>query len=393
MKYLGIMDIPAPWREPVFERVGRELGADFHVVYFRDNETRRLWKFPHGKHSRSILPGYNFVLFGVERFFNPGIVGYLLRNRPRVALIFASTKDPSGFLALLTCRLLGTKIILMSDTWMGRDRNINWIQRLVRRVIYRWFADAYVGASKRTLEMFAHYNPKTRPEQGYLSHLVADNDFFTQKLAAGPVARDYDVLLSGRIAPEKNPVFFAEVCGRIKARRGRCRALVMGSGSEELKAAMEDAMRRLGVDYHFAGFIQRDDLPAHYARAKLLLLPSGGDCWGVVINEAMAAGTPVITTEWTAAAGELVLDGVNGHVLPLDEEVWSERICGLLDDPARLDAFGRRARETVARFSFDTAAAGMVAALRGCASGGGGGAAFPAAPPSGPGPAAAQPHR
>ena len=48
VKYLLITDIPAPWREKVYENVYHELGDEFHVAYCGRNEKRRLWKFAEG---------------------------------------------------------------------------------------------------------------------------------------------------------------------------------------------------------------------------------------------------------------------------------------------------------------------------------------------------------
>ena len=95
----------------------------------------------------------------------------------------------------------------------------------------------------------------------------------------------------------------------------------------------------------------------------MLLLPTAGDCWGVVINEAMVAGTPVVTTVMTAAAGELVIHEENGYVLPLDAAAWSSAVAGLLSDQAKWDLFSKRAREKVSEFNFDNAATGIVDAF------------------------------
>ena len=122
MDYLIISDIPTPWREPVFERVYRKLAGAVQVVYFKDNEKRRLWTFRMGSHPKTILKAITLTTGGTERFFNPGLVPFLLRRRPRVALIFASIKDPSGWLAMGLCRMLGTKVALLDDSWLGRDR-------------------------------------------------------------------------------------------------------------------------------------------------------------------------------------------------------------------------------------------------------------------------------
>ncbi|MBP7827627.1 MAG: Alpha-D-kanosaminyltransferase [Verrucomicrobia bacterium ADurb.Bin118] len=363
MRRLIISDIPTPWREPVFERVYQRLGGDLPVVYFKHNEKRRLWTFQMGRHPKTILKAITLTTGGTERFFNPGLLPFLLRYRPCIALIFASIKDPSGWLAMLLCRLLGTKVALLSDSWHGREQGFGRLRRLTRHLVYKHLGDAFVGASRQTLALYRHYNPRLREEQCFLSHLVADNDFFEQRLAGRPIERRFDILFSGRIVAVKNPRFFAEVCAALKARLGQCRVLIIGEGEASLKAEMREVFDRGGVTYEFAGFIRHEELPDYYAQARLLLLPTAGDCWGVVINEAMIAGTPVITTEWTAAAGELVRHEQNGYVLPFDVNAWAAAAADLLTDPARWEAFSRRARETVREFNYDNAAAGILAAF------------------------------
>jgi len=362
-EYLIINDIPTPWREPVFERVYRKLGDRVQVVYFKNNEVRRLWTFQMGSHPRTILKSITVTTGGTERFLNPGIIPLLLWQRPRAVVVFASIKDPSGWLAMGLCRLLGTKVALLDDSWMGRDRHIGPLQRWARQVVYNSFGDAFVGTSQQTLEMFRHYNSRIVDAQCFLSHLPADNEYFESRLSGQSIERRFDVMFSGRIVNVKNPAFFAEVCGAIRARLGQCRVLVIGEGEEGLKARMREIFEQHGVTYQFAGFIPHTALPEYYAQSRLLLLPTSGDCWGVVINEAMAAGTPVITTEWTAAAGELVLDCRNGRVLPLDVQTWASAASELLMESRKWEEFSQSARETVKEFNYDRAANGILDAL------------------------------
>ena len=364
MKYLILSDIPTPWREPVYERVHRALAGDVRVAYFKGNEKRRLWTFKQGSHPKTVLRSLTISVGGTERFFNPGIVPLLLRDRPRVALLATCLKDPTFWLAAVVLRLLGTRLALLEDTWAGRDRGIGPLQKLARRTVYRAFGDALVGTSRQALALYRHYLPRIKPEQESLSHLVADNAHFLARLDGRDLERRYEVMFSGRIAPVKNPEFFAQVCAGVKSRLGRCRVLIIGDGDGSLKAAMRAVFDANGVDYDFAGFIPHDKLPDYYAQAKLLLLPTSGDCWGVVINEAMLAGSPVITTDMTAAAGELVLDGQNGHVLPLDVEAWVTAIVELLRDPEKYGRFSASARAKVREFDFDRAAEGILEAFR-----------------------------
>ena len=363
MKYLILNDIPTPWREPVYERVYGALSGEVQVVYFKANEKRRLWSFDLGSYPKTILRNVTLTIGDTERFFNPGIIPLLLRERPRIALLATCIKDPTFWLALIILRAIGTKIALLEDTWMGRDRGINVSQKLARRVVYTAFGDAYVGTSRQALALFAHYNHSLRPEQQFLSHLVADNALFNARLDSLHLERRFDVMFSGRIVPVKNPEFFAKVCAGVKARLGRCRVLIIGDGDEVLKAGMRSIFEEYGVEYEFAGFIPHRRLPDYYAQSKLLLLPTSGDCWGVVINEAMLAGTPVITTDMTAAAGELVLDGRNGSVLPLDAEAWTQAVVEMLSNGKKWERLSESARSSVQEFNFDRAAAGILAAF------------------------------
>lgn len=363
MDYLIVSDIPTPWREPVFERVYEKLAGAVQVAYFKNNEKRRLWTFNMGRHPKKILKAITLTTGGTERFFNPGIVPFLLRQRPRVALIYSSRKDPSGWLALALFRLLGTKIALLDDSWLGRDRNIGRLRRWARHLMYNGFGDAFVGASRRTLEMHRYYNGGIRDAQCFLSHLVADNDYFEKRLAGRQTERRFDVMFSGRVVKVKNPAFFAQVCAGIKARLGTCRVLVIGAGDADLTAQMKSVFQQHGVEAEFAGFISHTCLPDFYAQSRLLLLPTLADCWGVVINEAMAAGTPVITTEWTAAAGELVLHERNGYVLPLELQAWVSAASELLTNDSKWQSFSECARQKVKEFNYDRAASGILDAF------------------------------
>ncbi len=66
----------------------------------------------------------------------------------------------------------------------------------------------------------------------------------------------------------------------------------------------------------FPGFAQREDLAGLYALAEALVLPTHSDPWGLVVNEAMACGLPIIVSSVAGCAADLVEDGWNGYVVP-----------------------------------------------------------------------------
>ena len=79
---------------------------------------------------------------------------------------------------------------------------------------------------------------------------------------------------------------------------------------------------------HFPGFVQYDDLPVYYALARYaLLLPSLKDTWGLVVNEAMASGLPVLVSDRCGCASHLVEENENGYVIsPESTEAITNRL-------------------------------------------------------------------
>lgn len=361
MKYLLVTDFPAPWREQVYENVSHKFGNDFHVVYCNYNEKRRLWKFPLGNYPKTFLKSSAISRERKERFINLGIIPFLLKNRPEIIIWFSF--QPTVVLALLFSKFLKSKLIVLSDTWLERDKGISLIQKMGRKLAYNYFSNAFIGVSEQTLNMYRFYNKNIKDESLFLSYLCADNDYFIKYLDGKNIRKKYDIMFSGRIVDLKNPLFFADVAVKVKEKLGKCNVLIIGDGDEQLKHEIFQVFKNSGIDYNFTGFIEHSKLPEYYSQAKVLLLPTSMDCWGVVINEAFVSGVPVITTNMTAAAGELVLDGKNGFVLPMNPELWAEKIVRLLQNSKELENFSKCAREIVSKFNFEKAAGGIIAAI------------------------------
>ena len=174
--------------------------------------------------------------------------------------------------------------------------------------------------------------------------------------------RSYDLMYSGQIVEGKIPEFFVKVVKQVKSLRSSLNVLVIGDGPQRVNFL--HSLKALGVEITYAGFVAQRDLPQHYSRAKILLFTTRNDAWGIVANEALASGTPVITSPYAGVANDLVQNGVNGYVLELDPELWSSRIVELLEDQDLLEKMRSNAVESVAEFNFENAAKGIIAAAR-----------------------------
>lgn len=124
---------------------------------------------------------------------------------------------------------------------------------------------------------------------------------------------------------------------------------------------MESTLRRALADVDparidFHGFQSVDDLPALFAASDVFVLPSRHDGWGVVVNQAIGSGMPIIASDAVGAANDLVIPGENGFRVPAGS---ADALLGAMrhfvDHPQDIVAFGRRSAEIAPRISLDAA--------------------------------------
>lgn len=123
------------------------------------------------------------------------------------------------------------------------------------------------------------------------------------------------LLVCGRLAPVKRTADAIDAFAQIADERSDWNLNIVGDGPlrDELQRRVPDALRDR---VQFAGFVQGDALHTYYRNADVLVHPAAFEPWGVVIDEAVAAGLAVVATEVTGAAVELVRHGVNGMIVP-----------------------------------------------------------------------------
>ncbi|MGE5452598.1 MAG: glycosyltransferase family 4 protein [Acidobacteriota bacterium] len=351
-----VTNIPAPYRIPVYERLAADPDLDLHLVYCSGAEPDRAWQLQGGQFAKVFLKERFWTVKGRFIHFNPDVWTALRRIRPQV--VVTTGYNPTHLLAFLYAGLHGAAHVVMTDGTQVSEAGYSWAHRLVRRVVFAGSA-AFVGASQGAMALFAQYGvPAGRT---FKSHLCADNVLYER---AAVVPKRYDLLFSGRMVGIKNPFFVLDVARALAARlKRRVSVAFLGSGDlqPELKARAEALASELEVS--FPGFIQQADLPDYYGAARVFLFPTSWDPWGVVANEACAAGVPVLVTPQAGVSGDLIVDGDNGWILPLDVSTWAQRCEQLLTDPDLYARLSRQARQRVQPFNFDAAASGLKAAV------------------------------
>lgn len=367
-----LTNIPAPYRVPVYDRLAAELGANFRVLYLAPTEPNRQWQIPELKHEHRYLKGITIngrlasTILRRQKIdrddsivhLKLGVVRELRAFKPDVVVT-------AGFsLPMLAGWLyaLGTHAphIVFSDGWRVSEERLSWAHRLIRRVVVST-SDGFVGASRKTIELYRSYGAS---DNLFLSPLCVDNERFLTR-GAEASDRPYDLVFAGRLIAAKMPLFFADVVARLARERRAVSALVIGDGP--LRRSMEERLNGLGdVRVTFTGNLQQQDLPDAYSKGKVFCFPTLRDAWGLVANEACAAGLPVLTCATAGSADELVVHGENGYVLPLDVDIWAHHAQRLLGDDALRTRMGASSVRRVADYNFGAAASGLVKAIDAC---------------------------
>ena len=160
-------------------------------------------------------------------------------------------------------------------------------------------------------------------------------------------------LYVGRLAPEKNILGLLEAWLAYRSSGGSWPLLLVGDGPE--RAALEQIVEAssFSSEVHFAGHRGSADLPEFYAGAGCFVLPSTREPWGLVVNEAMAAGLPVLVSSRCGSSEDLVEPGVNGFVF--DPEDRAALIAGLhrigASDRNALERMGKASAERIAAYT------------------------------------------
>ncbi|CAL80637.1 Hypothetical protein, putative Glycosyl transferase [Bradyrhizobium sp. ORS 278] len=177
-------------------------------------------------------------------------------------------------------------------------------------------------------------------------------------------SRPYGLLWCARINDDaKNAAFFENVAIGLSRSIRRLKVRVVGSGP--LEGRMLSRLAAAGIEVRHDPYVPWHAMAEVYLQARLLLLPSVLEPWGLVCNEAMQCGVPCIVSPHVGAAGDLVRDGDSGVVRDLDEQLWIEAASLLLETPALWDKLSRRARQAMQQRSLETAATAFMKVAEG----------------------------
>jgi glycosyltransferase involved in cell wall biosynthesis len=345
-----ITNIPAPYREKLHELVAEQFQNNYTVFYCAELEADREWKFNLGNYKKIFLSKFNKATVHNNR----RIWGELKKLNPDVVITcgFYHTM----LYAFIWCMLNKKKHLVFTDGTLKSESHLSIIHRLTRKIVFSG-TKAFIGVSEGSKALYKSYN--IGDDRFFRSYLCVDNSQFIKTSFA---EKKYELMFSARFIELKLPFFFIEIAKQVKETLGYCRVLILGSGI--LKEEMFRKLDEYGIEYDYPGFVENKRLPGYYAKAKIFLFPTQNDTWGVVANEAMAAGLPVITCENAGVAHDLVIHEQTGYVLPVEKDIWAEKIVSMLNDQTLYERLSANAWQHVQHYNFQNAANGFIEAIQ-----------------------------
>jgi glycosyltransferase involved in cell wall biosynthesis len=378
--------MPVYYQAPLYRLLAAEPAIDFTAI-FGSTQGIRAYDARYGRPvSRDIdsLSGYRseFLrkahrnVFG-ESFRYPldiDIVATLLRGRYEV-LWLHGFNSPTHLLAIVTQSLLGGRLMLREEQTLLHRRS-PYKERLKALLLPLLFRRVYaLSIGSQNKRWFLRYGVPERK----IFHVpyCVDNDEWQarakrllpqrQAIRAGfgiPDGVGPVIVTVGRMIDKKQPHFLLEAFRRVRAQRA-CALLYVGSGP--LEGSLKEAVKTSAIpDVYFAGFMNQSEIARAYASADIFALPSKEhETWGVAVNEAMNFGVPIVVTDKVGSTVDLVRDGVNGFVVPFNDPiVLGNRLLRLVDSPQLRQSLGASSRELIRNWSYDSAAGGIISAVR-----------------------------
>ena len=292
--------------------------------------------------------------------FNPGIWSVIRRGNFDAVVLYTGYICATFWVAMAAAKFSGTPVLFGTDAHdlAPRDNKSwkRWIKRLLWPKLFGLADVVILGSSGGAALIRSLGIPE---ERIVVTPYCVDNDWWTAESSRTDreavrrrwsVPRDAPVVLfCAKLQAWKRP----QDVLRAFARANSPNAYLVFVGDGALRLTLESEAKSLGIGgrVRFLGFVNQSGLPETYGAADILVLASEYEPFGVVVNEAMLCGCPVIVSDRVGARFDLVRDGETGFVFPMGDVGALSALLEVLQSPERLKRIGEAARKRMAGWS------------------------------------------
>ncbi len=374
MKRLVILtEIISPYRIPLFNALAAYAKIRPHVIFLAETDPAlRQWQVykQEIRFSYQVLPSWRRRIGKHNALLNRGVGRALAAAYPDVILC-GGYNYVASWQALLWARMHSIPFLLWSES-TSHDLRTGWpwVEWLKSGFLQNCTGFVVPGISAREYLISRGHKEDTI----FTAPNAVDNDLFmrgaeTARQNGDRLRRELNLpqryfLFVGRLVREKGVFDLLSAYADLNPQIRAAVALVFAGDGSELRQLQKQARSISPGQVLFPGFVHRDQLAAYYGLAEMLFLPSHTEPWGLVVNEAMACGLPVIVSNAAGCAADLVSDGCNGYTLPPGDVLrLGEFMRSLATQPALCREMGLHSAHRIEKYSPLSWCAGIATAV------------------------------
>lgn len=316
MKVLFLTNLPSPYRVRFFTELGKK--CELTVLYERRTASDRdkNWKADAGKtYQEFYLKG---LKLSADNSFCPSVIRYLKFEYDIIVIGMYSTF--TAMIAMMWLKLNHKQYVISTDGGFIREES-----KIKRKFKTFWLSSAsfWLGTGKLARKYMCYYGAKNERIFDYPFTSVDETDIIPNPLEAKEkkklreelgIFADKVVISVGQFIPRKGFDILLESCNF--ALDTNVEILIIGGTKEDLERLTE---RKIQQNVKIYPFMPKQRLFQYYLAADFFVLPTREDVWGLVVNEAMACGLPVLTTDRCGAGLEMIKQGKNGWIIPTED--------------------------------------------------------------------------
>ena len=330
MKVLFLANIPAPYRVKFFNELGKncDLTVSFEGVTASNRNAK--WK---SEEPQNFKPVYlRGIRYNTEQFLCFDILNLI--NQQWDFIIVGVYSSATSMIAIEYMRIHHIKFIISADG--GLIDSENWLKYRIKKHFIS-SASYWLSTGKVTTDYLVHYGalrhntfifPFTSLSKSDLTNALEKLEYSKKNLREQLEIKESFVIISvGQFVHRKGFDLLIQCASRLPDCVG---IYIIGGEATEEYINMKNKCGAQNVK--FLDFMEKDKLALYYAASDIFVFPTREDIWGLVINEAMAFGLPIITTNRCVAGLELIENGKNGYIIPVnDEEALIDKIMCLIN--------------------------------------------------------------
>ncbi|HEY1679244.1 MAG TPA: glycosyltransferase family 4 protein [Candidatus Sulfotelmatobacter sp.] len=367
-----VTEIIAPYRIPLFNTLAKNPDVELQVIFLAEGDPQfRQWETYKAEiqFSYRVLPSWRRHIGTYNILLNRGVSAALAEAAPH-AILCGGYNYVASWQALSWARRRGVPFFLWSESHAHELRQARLaLELLKRRFIRRCSGFVVPGKAAHA------YLRSQQVDENliFVAPNAVDNDFFSFSARAARQTPDRSrrelelparyFLFAGRLVRAKGVFELLAAYAKLEEPvRQRIGLVFAGDGPLRAELQQQAAAISPGT-VRFAGFAQKEKLAIYYALAEMLILPTYTDAWGLVVNEAMACGLPVILSSVAGCAPDLMKEDWNGVTVPPREiPALTSAMRNLACNPDMLAQMGIHSAQHIRKFS-PAAWAGAIAAM------------------------------